>query len=494
MSLPETSSPLSPSSDLASMFDLAPVSLWLEDYSGLKQLLDRWRGEGVEDLNAHLDQDPARVSECMGLLKVLQVNQHTLTLFGADDQASLLAGLGAIFRDDMAVSVRHELTQLWQGRLCFDNQTVNYTLDGRRLDVHVRVRVLPGHESTWDRVLVSLEDTSARVTADRLREESARYAHGLFDHSPVSLWVEDFSAVKRLLDDIRLRGITDFPTFIKVHPEFVTRCMEAIRVVDVNRETLRMFGAADKAALLQSIPKIFRDEMQDSFAEQLRDLWEHRTTQQREVVNYSLQGERIHIHMQLTVLADRLANWDLALVSLVDITARKKAEAYLEYLGQHDVLTQLRNRAYYTEGLNRLMRQGSWPVSVLSIDLNGLKRVNDANGHAAGDSLLRRVGEVLLKAVDAPGWPARIGGDEFAVLLPATDERGAAAMRDRILSLLEINNQFYAANSGHTISLSIGCATCQASGQLEDALQRADRAMYEAKARHYAQRGDVRAG
>jgi diguanylate cyclase (GGDEF)-like protein/PAS domain S-box-containing protein len=381
--------------------------------------------------------------------------------------------------------VVYELGQLWRENLCFDNQTVNYALDGRRLDVHVRVRVLPGHEESWDRVLVSLDDVTARARADRLRLESERYARSLFDHSPVSLWVEDFSAVKGLLDDVRARGIRDFATFIKVHPEFVTRCMREIRVVDVNRETLRMFGATDKATLLENISHIFRDEMHDSFAEQLQDLWEGKTQQQREVVNYSLSGDLVNIHMQFAVLEDRLATWDLVLVSLVDITARKKAEAYLEYLGKHDVLTQLRNRTYYTEELNRLSRKGPWPVSVLAIDLNGLKPVNDEEGHAAGDALLRRVGEVLSKAVDEPGWPARTGGDEFAVVLPKTDERAAEATRERIESMLDFNNQFYAGQSGHVLKLAIGLATCEAGEQLDGALQRADRAMYEDKAKYY---------
>jgi len=142
----------------------------------------------------------------------------------------------------------------------------------------VRLRILPGHEDRWDRVLVSLDDITARVAAYRERTEAERYARGLFNHSPVSLWVEDFSAVKKLLDEIRQRGITDFATFIKVHPEFVTRCMQEIRVIDVNRETLRMFGAAD-------------------------------TAQQREVVNYSLAGDPIHIHMQFTVLQHHLQTW-----------------------------------------------------------------------------------------------------------------------------------------------------------------------------------------
>ena len=109
--------------------------------------------------------------------------------------------------------------------------------------MQLRVRILPGHETTWERVLVSLDDITARMKAVREREASAQYAQGLFEHSPVSLWVEDFSAVKKLLDDIRKRGITDFNTFLKVHPEFVTRCIEEIRVIDVNRETLRRFAA-----------------------------------------------------------------------------------------------------------------------------------------------------------------------------------------------------------------------------------------------------------
>ena len=113
----------------------------------------------------------------------------------------------------------------------------------------------------------------------------------------------------------------------------------------------------------------------------------------------------------------------LVLVSLVDITARKKAEAYLEYLGKHDALTRLRNRAFYVEELNRISRKGPWPLSIVAMDLNGLKAVNDAQGHAAGDALLRRAGEVLAKAAgdQQPLCMARIGGDEFVALMPGNE-------------------------------------------------------------------------
>ena len=472
--------------DFEHMFDIAPVSLWLEDFSALKVLLDGWRAEGVVDIEAFVRADPARMQQYGASLKVLKVNQRTLELFAAPDQATLVASLGQVFRGDMHEQAIQELRQLWSGSLEFSNQTVNYALDGRRLDVHIRGRILPGHEALWDRVLVSLEDNTPQISSRAQLQRSEHYARGLFEHSPVSLWVEDFSAVKRLLDDVRGQGIRDFKTFLKVHPEFVTRCMHEIRVIDVNQQTLHMFGADSKEQLLNQIGKVFRGEMHDSFTEQLLDLWDGKLVQQREVVNYSLSGEAVNIHMQFSILEEHRHDWSMVLLSLVDITARKKAEAYLEYLGKHDVLTQLRNRAFYVEELNRLTRKGPWPVAVIVIDMNGLKAINDESGHAAGDAMLRRVGEVLAKAVDAPACAARIGGDEFSVLLPAAEDRGAQAVIDRIASLLELNNQFY---PGKPLSLSMGMAIAATGDQIEATVNRADQAMYAEKARYYEEMG-----
>ena len=472
----------SEASDYEHMFDLAPVSLWLEDYSGLKALFARWRHDGVTDLGSFLREDASRIQACTRELKILRVNQHTLDMFRAPNLQTLQDRLGEVFRDDMHSSVISELEQLWNGQLDFSNQTCNYALDGQRLDIKLRARILKGHEDTWSRVLLTLENITPEEKARKLLTEREAYARNLFELSPVSLWVEDFSTIRTLMDEVRERGIQDFPTFMRVHPDFVIRCMEEIRVIDINQHTLQMFGAPDKQALIQQLDKVFRDEMTDSFQDQLLDLWQGKTFQQREVVNYRLSGEALHIHMQFDVMPGHEEKWDMVLVSLVDITARKKAEAYLEYLGKHDVLTKLRNRAYFAEEINRLSRKGPWPVSVMAIDVNGLKRINDEQGHAAGDALLRRAGEVLGKSVDAPCCAARIGGDEFVVLMPGTDEHGAQALMQRILSVLELNNQFY---PGNELTLAMGLATCRAGAALDQAVQAADHAMYQAKEAHY---------
>jgi diguanylate cyclase (GGDEF)-like protein len=322
-----------------------------------------------------------------------------------------------------------------------------------------------------------------REEARRRLSGSENYARGLFEHSPVSLWVEDFSGVKRLIDEVRNQGITDFRIFTDVHEEFVRRCMSEIRVIDVNQRTLELFGAPDKAALLRSLPDIFRDEMEPHFREQLIDLWDGKLFQQREVVNYAVDGSKLNVLLQFSVLPGRERDWSLVQVALTDITARKKAEAYLEYLGTHDVLTKLYNRSFYVDELNRLERKGPWPITIIVVDLNGLKAANDELGHAAGDALLRRAGEVFNSLVDKPAHAARIGGDEFAVILPATSQVDGESIMQAILNLVDINNQFY---SDMELSLSMGLATSQPGERLEAVVKRADLAMFEAKRRHYA--------
>lgn len=483
--------------DFAQMFELAPVSLWLEDFSGLRALFGQWRAEGVSDLRSHLLADRSRIARCTRELKVLKVNRRTLELFGAPDTGTLLANLDKVFRDDMLEHHVEELVQLWNGARSYASQTVNYTLDGRRLDVALQVRVLPGHEQGWERVLLSLEDVSARERARQALQRSERYAQGLFEHSPVSLWVEDFSAVKRLLDEVRAQGIEDFRVFTDVHPEFVERCMAEIRVVDVNHQTLTMFRAPDKPTLLKRLPEIFRDEMRRPFTEQLIELWAGKLHQQRETVNYALDGDMLHVHLQFAVLPGHEQDWSLVQVSLTDITARKRAESYLEFLGKHDALTKLRNRSFFDDELNRLERKQVQPVALLVIDLNGLKQVNDERGHRAGDALLRRVGEVLGKATAAPATAARIGGDEFAVLIPSGDAHAAETFLATLNELVELNNQFH---SGDPLRFSVGVAVAEPGERLEAALHRADAEMYlqkkdfHARAEHdrRKERNDIR--
>ena len=91
---------VNPETDFELMFESAPISLWLEDYSALKRLFDSWRAAGVTNLSTHVAQSPALLQQCAACLKVIKVNRQTLKVFAARDQNELVQRLPEVFRDD----------------------------------------------------------------------------------------------------------------------------------------------------------------------------------------------------------------------------------------------------------------------------------------------------------------------------------------------------------------------------------------------------------
>jgi len=167
-----------------------------------------------------------------------------------------------------------------------------------------------------------------------------------------------------------------------------------------------------------------------------------------------------------------------------DITARKAAEGRMRHLALHDALTDLPNRALLAERLSHAIagvRRDKLCLGLIYFDLDKFKPVNDSHGHEVGDWLLKSVASRVIDCVRESDTVARIGGDEFVVLLPRLEKaKDAFAVAEKIRSTLE--KPFIFAEISFEISASIGVAIYPEHGEDDIILTRnADTAMYQAK-------------
>jgi PAS domain S-box-containing protein len=176
------------------LFEQSPISLWEEDFSAIVEWVQAKRNEGVEDLGAYLRGNPNELIQLVSRVRVLDVNQATLQLYHAPSKDVLLDGIAAVSSGEGLSNHIESILAVAEGNSYFEEEVVNFTLDGDRLVVLLRWNAFPGHEEDLKRVIVSMQDITGlkRAIADltssqrRLKEAQAIARMGDWEYTPAS--------------------------------------------------------------------------------------------------------------------------------------------------------------------------------------------------------------------------------------------------------------------------------------------------------------------
>jgi diguanylate cyclase (GGDEF)-like protein/PAS domain S-box-containing protein len=169
----------------------------------------------------------------------------------------------------------------------------------------------------------------------------------------------------------------------------------------------------------------------------------------------------------------------------IDIDREKRAAAEIEYLSNHDELTGLYNRRYFNEELKRLSNSRKYPISIIVGDINRLKDINDNYGHSMGDRYIELTAEAIKSSLRTEDIVARIGGDEFVVILPDTNYNAAEEVTERILDRIEEVNEKEELPEPLSVALGFETTDCNnhnpSAKNIKKCYNKADEKMYEQK-------------
>ena len=264
-----------------------------------------------------------------------------------------------------------------------------------------------------------------------------------------------------------------------------------LRVISANRSFYKIFKAKPEETNQQFIHELGNRQWD---IPKLRDLLQEILRRSTVFDDFEVEHEFPTIGRRTMLLNARkisggIGMEEMILLAIEDVTERKKMERALqeakerfEYKSFHDGLTGLYNRNYFSEQMARLGKDlaRSAPLSIILIDIDGLKIVNDTLGHKVGDDLLISAAKTISSCFRQVDILARIGGDEFCIVLPGVDHKAALAKKNRISkSVAEYNSD----NPTIPLNMSVGVATSRdGKGEtIYDIYQRADENMYEYK-------------
>ena len=290
---------------------------------------------------------------------------------------------------------------------------------------------------------------------------------------------EDISAKKEMEEKLRLSE-TKFRTYIENAADMILTVDSDEKISYISPNCEKICGFKPEDLTHKNIFEFFMakknesDEDKNPFSSAFKsDKIEYRTFKIKHSDGF------LHWYGVTISKTSDVNGKDILICNTRNIDQSIEKEKKLVHLSLYDHLTGIPNRAFFDAMLERSQVSRHRPLSLLMCDLDYLKTINDTYGHAKGDEVLQKTAQLLQSSLRKEDFIARIGGDEFAVILPGADNKEALVVIERIS---ETFNDYNSDKSGLAINISIGFSTVKdTETSLEDALCKADMKMYSRK-------------
>ena len=313
-----------------SLFDESPVSMWETDWSGLKIFVDELRAQGITDLRAYLEANPDVVADAVSRVKVIDFNRSTLQIYRVSSREALLEKMDQFLADTYWNHMPELISAFAEGETRFVSEGPERTLDGGEILVRITREIPEGYRDDWVRVIQIVEDVTEQKDAETaLRQSEARF-RDLFDSAPISMWEEDWTGLKTLIDDLRGQGVDDLLQYFTDKPEAIAALRHRIKVLDFNEATAELFGVADKATLWKRLEELLSTFSLQGAAEATAVFTSGATRLVRDAHDRNLEGEPIWVHEAFKLLGSDPDDWSRVIITMENITERKIAEDALQ--------------------------------------------------------------------------------------------------------------------------------------------------------------------